>query len=230
MGMCGGAASENRLRDGAKLQEFRVPPGEIGRGGGFARRHAIEKPVGDGRGQPLHFGLTGGGQAEERGEMALRGIRHRDLTRLCKAGQAGGEVHHIAGHGIGGMGGASRLRRDRLAIGQPGMGRDRQAARQGKAAEAVHDVKARAGGAFDIIAMGNRRAKDRHYAVADMLVDIAAVFLDDPVGEGEIGLDHAMQRFGVERPAERGVAGEVGEKHGDGASFTFGLWRRGRSR
>ena len=53
----------------------------------------------------------------------------------------------------------------------------------------------------------------RHDAVADVLVDLAAMLLDEAVGAVEEAAEQGVHLLGVELPAQRRVAGEVGEEH-----------------
>ena len=64
-----------------------------------------------------------------------------------------------------------------------------------------------------VVAMRDRRTEHRHDAVADVLVDGAAVALDHAVEGFEEAAGDLMQLFRVQPAGELGVAGQVGEQH-----------------
>ena len=64
-----------------------------------------------------------------------------------------------------------------------------------------------------VVAVGQRRAEHRHDAVADVLVDPAAVLLDQAVDALEEAAEQRVHLLGVELAAQRRVAGEVREEH-----------------
>ncbi len=66
-----------------------------------------------------------------------------------------------------------------------------------------------------IVLVRHRYAEDGHDRVADELLDRAAVALDRPAGGGEVAVQHAPQRLGVERLRELGRLDEVGEEDRD---------------
>ena len=77
----------------------------------------------------------------------------------------------------------------------------------------VADGERRAHGPLGIVAVGHRRAEHPHDAVADVLVDGAAVLLDQPVGDREEAVEQVVHLLRVQLLRERGVAGKVGEEH-----------------
>ena len=70
-------------------------------------------------------------------------------------------------------------------------------------------------GAQGVVLVRHRHAEDGHDRVADELLDRAAVALDRPAGGGEVAVQHAPQRLGVERLGELRRLDEVGEEDGD---------------
>ena len=60
------------------------------------------------------------------------------------------------------------------------------------------DLERRAHGAQAIVAVGARRAEQRHRGVADMLVDRAAVAVDDGVDDAEKLFEHRVDFLGVD--------------------------------
>ena len=106
------------------------------------------------------------------------------------------------------------------------MGRQRRAAGLGDLACGGGDVEGGADRALAVVAMGDRRAEERHHRIADMLVDGAAIARDDRFRPGIEGLDQAAQILGIEPRGQRGEAAEIGEQDGDLAAFARGLRRR----
>ena len=70
-------------------------------------------------------------------------------------------------------------------------------------------------GAQGIVLVRDGYAEDGHDRVADELLDRAAVTLDRSPGCGEVAVEHAPQRLGVERLRELGRLDEVGEEDRD---------------
>ena len=62
----------------------------------------------------------------------------------------------------------------------------------------VADGQRRAHRARSIVAMGDRRTEHGHDAVADMLVDVAAMLGHDPVDALEEGVEERVDLLGVE--------------------------------
>ena len=94
----------------------------------------------------------------------------------------------------------------------------------------VADGERRAYSPLGIVAMGNRRTEYRHYAVADMLVDAAAVLFHQPIGESEEPLSRAWASSGSSFVAQHRIASKVGEKYGDLPTLAFHTFRRRDSR
>src|SRR5215210_5535069 len=74
-------------------------------------------------------------------------------------------------------------------------------------------------GAHWVVIMGNRRPEDRHDIVADMLVDHAAIALDDRIHSLEIAIEESVGFLCAERAREARIASKVGEQNGDLAAF-----------
>jgi len=62
-------------------------------------------------------------------------------------------------------------------------------------------------------------AEDGHDGVAEVLVDVTAVGLDDPAEFGEQVADDPLDGLRVATLGERGEPGEVGEQDGEGSPF-----------
>ncbi len=93
------------------------------------------------------------------------------------------------------------------------MHRELPADRGRKPGHGIADGQRCAHRAGRIVAMGDGRAEHGHDAVADMLVDVAAMLGDDPVGAAEEGIEERVDLLGVELGGERRIADEVGEQH-----------------
>jgi hypothetical protein len=66
---------------------------------------------------------------------------------------------------------------------------------------------------FGIVTVRNGSPEDTHDTVADMLVDAAAMFLDDPISALEEPLEQGMNLFRVKLLSPRRVAGEIGKQY-----------------
>ena len=76
-----------------------------------------------------------------------------------------------------------------------------------------------------VVVVGDRCTEQRHDIVAHMLVDRAAIALDDAVDRLEIAVEQRVGRLGAERARKFGVTRDVGEQHGHLAPLAG---RRGR--
>ena len=91
------------------------------------------------------------------------------------------------------------------------------------------NIEGGANGALRIIGVSYRCAKHRHDAVTDMLVDVAAVPVDDAVGDLEILPEQSVGLLRVAILAKTCVAGQIGEQDRDLPAFADRL-RRHRDR
>ena len=140
-------------------------------------------------------------------------LRHEGLAGTGRVGQARGEVHRFARDREGLLPGSAA--RHHLTAGDADM--DAQLPARGLA-QTRHQVVDRERGAdrpLGVVAVGDRRAEDAHDAVADVLVDRAAVALDHAVDGFEEAAHELVQLLRVEFAAEPGIAGEIGEQHRD---------------
>ena len=83
------------------------------------------------------------------------------------------------------------------------------------------DCERREDRSFRIVAVSNRSAEDRHDAIADMLVNMATVILNDAIDLGEELAEKTVNLFLVELAAERGIAHEVGKEHSHLPAFAL---------
>ena len=103
---------------------------------------------------------------------------------------------------------------DDLAAGDPDVHARRTTHLCRQVRHRVTDGEGGADGALGVVVVRDRGAEHGHDAVAEVLVDVAVVLLDDPVDPVEEAFEQGVQRFGVEFPAQRGVADQIGEQHG----------------
>ena len=72
-----------------------------------------------------------------------------------------------------------------------------------------------ADGTLGVVLVGAAQPEDGHHRVADELLDLTAVLLDDAAPPGEVGVDDRAGVLGVEVVGEEGEAHQVGEEDGD---------------
>ena len=86
------------------------------------------------------------------------------------------------------------------------------------------DFLRRPDGTLRIVAMGDRRAENRHYRITDMLVDSPAKAPDDFVHDREIALQQRVHLLRIDLGRQCGKAREIGEQH---SHLTPGIEHRG---
>ena len=111
------------------------------------------------------------------------------------------------------MSGAARPARDDLPAGHSDMHRDPTSRARRDSWHRLADGECRERRPLCIIAVGHRRAEHAHDAVADVLVDGAAMLLDDAVDDRKEALEQLVHLLRVQLPRERGVVDEVGKEH-----------------
>src|SRR5262249_49431631 len=94
--------------------------------------------------------------------------------------------------------------------------------------ERLMDAERGAHRTLGIVRMGHGRPEYRHGAVADMLVDGAAMALDLAIHRLEEVAEQLVDVLGVELGGELGEAGEVGKQNSDLAELALGHRLRGR--
>jgi hypothetical protein len=92
------------------------------------------------------------------------------------------------------------------------------------------NIEGRSGRAQGIVVVGSRGAKKRHHGVADVLVDRAAIAIDDAVDQRRETVDQLMNLLGVQRAGKRRESGEIREQDRDLTSLAVRLERRFRRR
>ena len=212
-------ADERRLARGRH-----APHGVLGdQAHGLPRRH------------PLRLALQ-----VERLELLVpdRGVRGAhgaladgDAARRGRALKPGGDVHGVAGDGVGVADRAGEHLAGVHAHAQREVGARRQAVVH--LGHRVLHAEPRAHRPLGIVLVGHRRAEDGHDVVADVLVDGAAVALDLPAEAHERTVHERLHRLRVHPLGEGRVAGQVGEQDRDLAAllgWDLGSPARGRCR
>ena len=135
---------------------------------------------------------------EPLGECTIRIIRSQDFPFFRGGGEARGEIHCVAGHGVFAVTGTASA-----------TGNDRSAGNADMDANGTTNPSRHVGyrgvygqrcasGSFRIVAVRNGGPEDAHDTVADMLVDVSTVLLDDPIGAVEELLEQSMDLFRIE--------------------------------
>ena len=91
------------------------------------------------------------------------------------------------------------------------------------------NIEGCSGRAQGIVAVGSRGAKKRHHGVADVLVDRAAIAIDDAVDQRRETVDQLMNLLGVQRAGKRRESGEIREQDRDLTSLAVRLARSTRA-
>ena len=163
---------------------------------------------------------------------ASRRLADEDGTRLCEALDAGGGVDEIARDhplALGAEGDRGLAREYGGARGErrsPELGAER--------GDCGNEVESRAYCSLGVVLPRGRRAPYRHDRVADELLDLAAVALDDRVRDLGVAREQVAHLLDVTLLREGRVPDEVGEEDGDepalDAGAAVGAWLPGRRR
>ncbi len=157
------------------------------------------------------------------------------LAGLGQAVQARGQVHRVTQDRVFPALLAAEAAGHHLAAGNAHVNPQFTAEVGAKSLHGALDVEGGADRAQRIVAMGDRRAEQRHHRISHVLVDRATIVLDGPVGGGEKTRHQVVQLFGVEGARKVRETRDVGEQDGDLAALAGGWgrwsrWRRGRRR
>ena len=98
-----------------------------------------ESPGADGLGEALHLERPGVVALQPLGQGAADGVRDQNLARCGQVREARGEVHQVAGHGVGAVPRAAGAARDDLAAGHADVHRDRSGGARGERRHRVAD-------------------------------------------------------------------------------------------
>ncbi len=143
------------------------------------------------------------------------GDRHRRRRTL----QPGGDVDRVAGEEALAAGGVDVEAHQGLAGVDPDAHLDGLAADARQGVDLVDEPQAGAHGAFGVVLVQGGHAEDRDHGVANVLLDGAAVGLDDAAGGSVVATQEGVDELGVVALAEGREADEVAEEGGDGAAF-----------
>ena len=186
--------------------------------GSVAQRR--DPPHTHGRIQALDFDLAQRLAVDDGGNGMMQGIGDQRFTGRGLVLQARREVDRIAGDGVFAVRVRAGAAGDDLAAGDADMCAQRVAGFVRQRCHPLVDVERGAHSAQRVVVVGDWRTKHRHDVVAHMLVDRAAVTLDDAVNHLEVTVEERMGLLGAEFARKLGVARDVGEQHGDLTTFT----------
>jgi hypothetical protein len=111
------------------------------------------------------------------------------------------KFHCVSGHGVFAMRVAPGPTCHDLASSDSHMRSQGSSRIGGERRHRALDCERREDRSFRIVAVSNRSAEDRHDAIADMLVDMATVILDDAIDLGEESAEKTVNLFLVELAA-----------------------------
>ena len=153
--------------------------------------------------------------------MAIRLQPHVDGAGGRRVLQARGQVHGVAQHREVALHGSADPAREN----EPGVDphvqtdRHRQRALLVQAGDVVAHLDRRVDGLLGGVLERGRGPEDRHDAIADVLVDEAAVTPDRGLEGLEAAVDDGGHLFGVQPLRHRGESRDVREHHGRDAAF-----------
>jgi hypothetical protein len=157
-------------------------------------------------------------------------VGDQDLARHRRVGQAGGEVHRVAGDRVFPVRVAAGAARHDLTARHADMRGERPAGRSRQLGHRATDGDGRGHGAGRIVAVSDGSAEHRHDVVADVLVDMAAMVRHRAIHPPEEGIQQRVHVLSVELARQRRVAREIGEEDADLTPLAFRLRRGGRLR
>ena len=166
------------------------------------------------------------------GDGTVDGLGDQRFLRFSNVVEPRSEVHRFAGHGVLLVTGTSGAARHHLTAGDPNVRLERRLQLVAELAHGLMDVAGGADRPFRVVAVGDRRPKDGHDVVADMLVDSAAIALYHPVDGLEKARQEIVNFFRISFVRKFGEAGEIGEQDCDLPQFAgrHGGWRLRRHR
>ena len=182
---------------------------------------------------PCPYGVGEALDGEGSGLLALKAVEQRpphrlgyqNLARPRGISQPRGEVHRVARDRVLAVRDAPRAAGHHFATGDADVHHNRPPRLRSEGGHGVADGQRRPHRPLGVVAVSDGCAEDRHDAVADVLVDPAAVLGDEAIGVGEEMLQERVHLLRVEFATERGVAGEVGEEDRDLPALAPGLRR-----
>jgi hypothetical protein len=174
-----GAGLEAGPQDRFELAELGAPADEGPPGLVPRLAQALEAPGLDRLGEALDREPAELPALEPLGEHRAHAVGDQDDARRGGRGQARGQIDRIAGDRIAAVAGPAA--RHHLAARDADVGTDVVAELAAQLGQRRPDLERGADRALGVVAVGQRRAEHRHHAVADVLVDGAAIALDDAV-------------------------------------------------
>ena len=208
----------DRSQRPATLREL-APAADDWQAAGGGLPQPLEAKDRDGALEALQIVSAEGFVVREPGGHTPDFLRHERLVGSRLTEQPGGEIGRLTHDGIFAPPLAADPARHNLAHGEPDMDGERARGRSELRGDGRLDLERRAHGAQAIVAVRARSAEQRHRGVADMLVDRAAVAVDDGVDDCEKPFENRVDFLGVEPGRQPHIADEIAEHNRDRAAF-----------
>ena len=187
--------------------------------GRLPRRHADDLVGGDRIALALDGERTGRQQPQLAPHQTRGGLGDQDLAGRGGLLQPGGDVGRVADGGVvhaqvvADGADHDEARVESHAHGQ--LGARPEAGVRAAILQRTADLEGGHGRAAGVVLVGQRRAEQRHEAVAEELVDGALVAMDLGQRQLEESIEQIVHRVGAEPLGQRGRADQVAEQHGD---------------
>ena len=133
-----------------------------------------------------------------------------------------GDIGGLAGDGIAAMAFAADRTCDDFADGDADMRRKRRRHARLQIRKGGMDLQGGAHRAFGVIAVGDRRAEQRHRRIADVLVDRSAEAVDDRVDQREEALQQSVHFFRIQFRRKARIADQIAEQNRDRTTVSLG--------
>src|SRR5882672_6029942 len=183
----------------------------------------VEHPHGDAR--ALEVLLPAVEEVEETRREPRRLLGHADAARRRQLLHAGGEPDDVTLRGVVHTQVVADSPDDDLARVEAHAHREIEPALAphvfGERPEVARQLERGRAGALGVVLVGDRRAEERHDAVAGVLVDGPLVAVDAIREDPEEAIEEAMPLLGIDAFGELHRARDVGEEDGDGLALAL---------
>ena len=143
----------------------------------------------------------------------IDGIRDKRFPAGRAREKPRGDIGGLARDGIATMAVAADRACDDFADGDADVDRKRSRHARLHIRKGGMNLKGGAHRAFGVIAVGDRRAEQRHRRVADVLVDCSAETVDDRVDQSEEALQQRVHLFRIEFRREARIANQIAKQN-----------------
>ncbi len=133
-----------------------------------------------------------------------------------------GDISGLTGDGIAAMAIAADRACDDFADGDADVRRKRSRHARLQIRKGGMNLQGGAHRAFGVIAVGDRRAEQRHRRVADVLVDRSAEAVDDRVDQREEALQQCVHFFRIELRREARITNQIAKQNRDRTTVALG--------